>query len=203
MWASSPRCRRRLRADAARCGRNLHKCTTRPARRRTARARIAWAHAAGMGSSMYMSTTNCTSAPCTQYGHAGMRSAGTRSKDPRPAYSEGTHGARRGRMHAHGACLPCRVRPVRTLGAAAMPPPTDAARQRAGKRGCDQPARLRRPTQARRTTRRRQARQPRAAAPHPPTAHDGCTRDAAAVPPGAPETPPRFRRAANAHAILG
>ena len=119
-----------------------------------------------MGSSMYMSTTNCTSAPCTQYGHAGMRSAGTRSKDPRLAHSKGTHGARRGRMHAHGACLPCRVRPVRTLGAAAMPPPTGAARRRAGKRR-NQPARLRRPTQARRTACRRQARQPPPSAPAP------------------------------------
>ena len=47
---------------------------------------------------------------------------GHTEQDPRPAHSEGTHGARRGRMHAHGACLPCRVQPVRTLGAAAMPP---------------------------------------------------------------------------------
>ena len=64
----------------------------------------------------------------------------------------------RGRMHAQGACLPCRVRPVRTLGAAAMPPPTGAARRRAGERGTFP------------------------AAPHPPTSHDGRTQDAAAAP---------------------
>jgi len=89
------------------------RCTSAP-HARTARARTAWARAAGMGSSMHMSTTNCTSTPCTQYGHADVRSAGTQSSGPHCAHSAGTHGVRRGRMHAHGACLPCRVPSVCT-----------------------------------------------------------------------------------------
>jgi len=53
-----------------------------------------------------MSTANCTSTPCTQYGHAGVRGAGTQSGGPHCAHSAGTRGVRRGRMDAHGACVP-------------------------------------------------------------------------------------------------
>ena len=64
----------------------------------------------------------------------GTQACAARAHRAKCAHSEGTHGARRGRMHAHDACLPCRVPPVCTLGAAAMPPPTGAARRSAGKR---------------------------------------------------------------------
>ena len=146
-----------------------------------ARARTAWARAraAGMGSSMHMSTTNCTSAPYIQYRHAGVRSAGTQSEDPKSAHSEGTHGAHRGRMHAQGACLPCRVQPVRTLGAAAMPPPTGSARRCAGETDAT--------SRHASATRRKRGALPAAAkraSPGPPhrTPHDGCARDATAAP---------------------
>jgi hypothetical protein len=81
-------------------------------------AQQAWEHA-------HVDDKLHTSTPCTQYGHAGVRSAGTQSAQR--GYAGGAQGA-----HAHGACLPCRVPPVCTLGAAAMPP-TGAARRRARK----------------------------------------------------------------------
>ena len=121
--------------------------------------------------------------PCTQYGHAGVCSAGTQSEDPKCAHSESTQGARRGLMHAHGACLPCGVPPVCTWGrgnAAAhrlgatgkrtrpvgTPPPL--ARRKRG--ACPAAAKRARPGPPHRT-------------PPPPTM-------------GASETPPQFRRAA-------
>ena len=140
-----------------------------------------------MGSSTHMSTTNCTSTPCTQYGHAGVRSADTQSEDPKCAHSNGTHGERRGCMHAHGACLPCRVPSVCTLGAAAIPPPTGAARWCIGKRTRHHPAHLRHPRGA---IAAHAPPPPTAPAPvhrtapphHPRWTHTGCRRNPAAPP---------------------
>jgi hypothetical protein len=121
-------------------GRTLHKCTTRPARRRTARARTAWARAVGMGSSTHMSTTNCT-------GHR-AHSTGTQACAAREhrAKTRSARTARVRRGRAGGSCTHmvhvCHV--VFRLcvpGAAAMPPPTGSARQGNGR---DQSARLRR-----------------------------------------------------------
>jgi len=54
--------------------------------------------------------------------HTGVRSAGTQSDGPNCAHSVGTHGVRRGRGHAPGACLSCRVPPVYTSEGRGMPP---------------------------------------------------------------------------------
>jgi len=109
--------------------------------------------------------------PCAARAH--------KAKTRKPPHSEGTHGAHRGRMHAQGACLPCRVQPVRTLGAAAMPPPTGSARRCAGETDAT--------SRHASATRRKRGALPAAAkraSPGPPhrTPHDGCARDATAAP---------------------
>ena len=144
-----------------------------------------------------MSTTNCTSTPCTQYGHTGVRSAGTQSKDLKCAHSEGTHGARRGRMLAMScsACVYLRGRgnaAAHQCGATAHRE-TDATSRHAS---------AARATQSRRTPRRRQPHQPRTAAPHPPSTRDGSTRDAAATRPRRQtRTQPTARRATTELAV--
>ena len=144
-----------------------------------------------------MSTTNCTNTPCTQYGHTGVRSAGTQSKDPKCAHSEGTHGARRERMLAMScsACVHLRGRgnaAVHQCGAT-VHRETDATSHHAS---------AARATQSRRTPRRRQPHQPRTAAPHPPSTRDGRTRDAAATPPRRQtRTQPTARRATTELAV--
>ena len=112
----------------------LNKHTTQPARKHTARARTARARAAGARNASTGSASAHTHAqhqnkapagapptltsegiqanslhhtPSTQAHSSGTQACaarGTQSESPKCAHRAGTHGARRGRMHAHGAC---------------------------------------------------------------------------------------------------